>query len=240
MRYLILSDIHANWDALQAVLNDASGSYDQIINCGDLVGYGPDPNRVVDWCRENNTAVIRGNHDKACATMQNLDWFNAIARAAAAWTYHTLTPENREYLQRLAQGPVAVESFTILHGAPQDEDEYIVTEMEANDAAPHLNTPISFFGHTHLQGGFMIHRNGVRRIVDADLEVADGSLLYLVNPGSVGQPRDGDPRAAYALYDTAEKVIAFHRTEYDIDSVYRKIVGASLPEPLGRRLYAGF
>lgn len=238
MRYLIISDIHGNWDALEAVLSSAHGHYDSIVNCGDLVGYGPDPNRVVDWCREQDAPTIRGNHDKASATLEDLEWFNPVARASDVWTHGVLTAENLQYISGLPKGPKDMGDLQFLHGAPQDEDEYVVNESDVERAAPHLGTAISFFGHTHLQGGFAIHRNGIRRTPEDYFEV-DDSMMYLINPGSVGQPRDGDWRAAYALFDSTERVVSLKRCEYDINSVYRKIVEAGLPEVLGRRLYVG-
>jgi predicted phosphodiesterase len=122
VRYLILSDIHSNWEALEAVLADAGGSFDEALCCGDLVGYGADPNRVVEWVRSNVRIVVRGNHDKGCAGLEDLDWFNPIARSAAQWTAAVLAPENLEYLRNLPKGPIPLDSFQILHGSPLDED----------------------------------------------------------------------------------------------------------------------
>src|SRR5207245_4838868 len=124
--------------------------------------YGPDPNAVVDWARQNLRASIRGNHDKACVGLEDLEWFNPVARTSAVWTSQVLTDENREYLRNLPSGPLAVDDFQILHGSPADEDEYLVTEEEARYISTLVTTSVSFFGHTHLQGGFMLHRNGVR------------------------------------------------------------------------------
>jgi predicted phosphodiesterase len=238
VRYLIISDIHSNWEALQAVLADAGGQYDSIVNCGDLVGYGPDPNDVVDWCRSTNAAVIRGNHDKACSSLDSLEWFNPMAKESAMWTYQVLTQENRQYLLDLPKGPADVDMFQIFHGAPQDEDEYIVSEMEAREAAGYIDTALAFFGHTHLQGTFAVHRNGVRREPDEGF-ATDEAMKYLINPGSVGQPRDGDPRAAFALFDTDERRVECRRVPYDIEATHRKIIVAGLPEVLGRRLFVG-
>ena len=236
MRFLIISDIHANWDALDAVLTHAEGSYDLVLNCGDLVGYGPEPNRVVDWCRATNAAVVRGNHDKAAVGLTDLDWFNPIAKEAALWTAAMLTDTNRTYLATLPMGPRMVQDFDILHGSPEDEDEYLVEPSDVVGIIP--ERPLSFFGHTHLQGGFLLHRMGVRSLNSASLFV-DDTAAYLVNPGSVGQPRDGDPRAGYALYDSNTRTVQYHRTEYDIVLTARKIFEAGLPEVLGMRLFRG-
>jgi len=238
VRYLILSDIHANWEALEAVLSAAAGDYDHIVNCGDLAGYGPDPNGVIEWCQETNAIIVRGNHDKACARLENLEWFNPVARASARWTFQTLTPENRQFLIDLPKGPALFDDFQVFHGAPQDEDEYVVSEAEASEAAEYLDSQISFFGHTHLQGSFAVHRNGVRRTPGDGFEIEE-SMKYLVNPGSVGQPRDGDPRAGYAIYDREARTVDCRRVAYDQATTYKKIVTSGLPEMLGRRLFVG-
>src|SRR3989442_14590631 len=125
MRYLIITDLHANLEGLQACLEAAKGRYDQVICCGDVVGYGPDPNAVTEWVREHAAAVVRGNHDKACCGITDAEEFNQAARAAALWTRDVLTPENLEYLRKLATGPAEVDGFQIIHGSVQDEDEYI-------------------------------------------------------------------------------------------------------------------
>src|SRR5690348_7795222 len=122
MRYLILSDLHANWDALEAVLKQAEGRYDRVICCGDVVGYGADPDAVTEWVRANVTAIVRGNHDKACAGLEDLEWFNPVARAAAVWTQSATKSGNMEYLRQLTKGPEHVNGFQILHGSPLDED----------------------------------------------------------------------------------------------------------------------
>ena len=243
MRSLILSDIHANWEALEAVLSHASGKYDRILCCGDLVGYGADPNRVVDWVRANVAAVVRGNHDKACAGLDDLEWFNPVAKRAALWTRKSLEADKLEYLKNLPQGPETLGSFQILHGSPLDEDEYVVTEQDAVQVFPYVEQAISFFGHTHVQGGFQANDRLVRLIPGVAgesfaLEVEkDG--LYLVNPGSVGQPRDGDPRAAYAVYDEDHARVMYWRVGYDLAGAQRKIVEAGLPAILATRLATG-
>jgi predicted phosphodiesterase len=236
VRFLILSDIHSNWDALDAVLNNAEGKYDVVLNCGDLVGYGPEPNRVVDWCRATNVGVVRGNHDKAAVGLADLEWFNPVAKEAALWTSEMLTEENRLYLATLPVGPVTIQDFTIQHGSPEDEDEYLIQPADLLGLNP-AHT-LSFFGHTHVQGGFYIHRNGIGYLSDHTVFIEETSA-YLVNPGSVGQPRDHDPRAAFALYDSETRLVQYERTEYDVSATARKIVDAGLPEALGLRLFRG-
>lgn len=244
MRYLILSDIHGNWEALAAVAAQARGCYDTILCCGDLVGYCADPNPVVKWVRANVHLVVRGNHDKVCAGLEDLEWFNPVARMAAAWTLNALSPANLDYLRNLRKGPAAVESFQVLHGSPLDEDDYLMSTFEVEQIQSYLEKQVSFFGHTHLQGGFLCDWQGVRRIGgalpngDTVLEL-DPDAWYLINPGSVGQPRDGDPRAAYALYDPAARVVEYHRAAYDIAAAQRKIRAAGLPEILALRLETG-
>ena len=245
MRYLILSDLHANWEALQAVLAQAKSTYDRIVCCGDLVGYGADPDAVTQWTRDNVAAIVRGNHDKACAGLEDLEWFNPVARQSVLWTQAVMQPDNMGYLRDLVKGPDRVDGFQIVHGSPLDEDEYVVSERDVAQVAPYLDAAVSFFGHTHLQGGFLCHRNGVKRFarMDQDAEAEAYELhvdeTYYINPGSVGQPRDGDSRAAYAVYEPEARLVTLCRAEYDISSAQKKILKAGLPELLALRLQAG-
>lgn len=238
MRYLILSDLHANWEALQAVLAQAESGYDQIVCCGDLVGYGADPDLVTEWARENTVSIVRGNHDKACAGLEDLEWFNPIARQSVVWTQNTMKPSNLDYLRNLRKGPEIYDDIELVHGSPVDEDEYIVTEREVAQIVSYLDSNIAFFGHTHLQGAFLCHRNGVKLLGADTIEIENDSIYY-INPGSVGQPRDGDPRAAYAIYELESRLVTLRRTPYDVLTTQQKIVKAGLPEILARRLSAG-
>jgi predicted phosphodiesterase len=135
VRYLILSDIHANWEALQAVLRSAQSAYDRIVCCGDVVGYGADPDAVTEWARNNITSIVRGNHDKACAGLEDLEWFNALARTSALWTQAIMKPDNIGYLHDLVKGPERINGFQIVHGSPLDEDEYVVSEQDVAQVA---------------------------------------------------------------------------------------------------------
>jgi predicted phosphodiesterase len=244
LRYLVISDIHANWEALQAVLENAKGDYDRILCCGDLIGYGADPNAVVVWTRKNCQAVIRGNHDKAGVDLSELEWFNPVAQKATIWTHHALTPENMEYVAKLPAGPLAVEDFTLVHGSPLDEDEYLVNIPEAAESFSYQPSQLVFFGHTHLQGGFEWQRKKTWRIpLDAAMEPAllqlDSGSAYLINPGSVGQPRDENPEAAFLIFDSTEQTVVYRRTPYDIETAQAKIRKAGLPGVLADRLAIG-
>jgi predicted phosphodiesterase len=245
VRYLILSDLHANWEALEAVVHHAQGQYDRTICCGDLVGYGADPNSVVAWVRENCAATVRGNHDRACTGQEDLEWFNPVAKAAAVWTLDNLSVENIRYVRDLPQGPAFVDGVQVLHGSPCDEDDYLVAVEHAAEAFNYLESRLAFFGHTHLQGGFIWNQERVETVPSISLRSArqsldiDASGGYLLNPGSVGQPRDGDPRAAYAVYDSERAVVDYYRVDYDLETAQRKIREAGLPLFLAERLSIG-
>jgi len=244
VRYLILSDIHGNWEALQGVLARAGSGYERIVCCGDVVGYGADPNAVTEWVRNNVNAIVRGNHDKVCSGLEDMEWFNPVAQASALWTQGVMKPDNLGYLRDLIKGPERVNGFQILHGSPLDEDEYVVSEQDVAQVAPYLDCEVSFFGHTHVQGAFLCHRNGVKLLRspqgEAEMTIElEPDANYLINPGSVGQPRDSDPRAAYAFYEPTERLVTLCRAEYDVASAQRKIFQAGLPELLALRLEAG-
>ena len=244
MRYLILSDLHANLEALNAVLAGA-GKWDAVVCCGDLVGYGADPNAVVEWVRANCPTVVRGNHDRASTGMDDLEWFNPVARAAAVWTLHALSADNAEYIRNLPRGPLTLDDFQVVHGSPFDEDEYVIAASEASNAFGYLETRLAFFGHTHVQGGFIWNQSRVETILRPAAESGsefmdiDPDCAYMVNPGSVGQPRDGDPRAGYVVYDTELKRVEYCRVDYDILAAQKKIQGAGLPTILADRLSVG-
>ena len=245
MRYLILSDLHANWDALEAVLAEAGSDFDRLICCGDLVGYGADPNTVVEWVRAHCHLVVRGNHDKACSGQEDLEWFNPVARAGAIWTGQNLTEENASYVRELPKGPAFLDGVQILHGSPWDEDDYVMAAEDAGEAFGYLESRLAFFGHTHLQGGFIWNQSRIETIPPVSarqtsrwLEI-DSSCGYLVNPGSVGQPRDGDPRAGYAVYDADARAVSYHRVPYDVAAAQKKIYEAGLPPYLAERLGVG-
>jgi len=245
LRVLVLTDLHANWAALEAVLEDAEGKYEQIICCGDLVGYNPDPEPVIEWVRSHCASVIRGNHDKVVAGIEGLDWFNDVAQAAALWTRARLSEDQLAYLRSLPQGPVTLEHFQIWHGSPRDEDEYVTNPREAAPCFAFVQMPLAFFGHTHLQGAFFskYRRIGTVPPVPGNSDEAviqlDPDTVFMVNPGSVGQPRDGDSRAAYAIFDSEQNYVALRRTEYPVQRTADRICRAGLPDVLAQRLLAG-
>lgn len=245
MRYLILSDIHGNLEALRAVEADARGRFDAVLCLGDVVGYGADPNAVTAWTRAHAQVTVRGNHDRACTGQIDLHWFNPVAQASVRWTQRELTPENNAWLAQLEAGPLRVGDFALVHGAPEDEDHYLINAEDAVLSAQSCHTRVTFFGHTHLQGGFELRGRRALRIekpgaLDREREFEFGAAEHLlINVGSVGQPRDRDPRAAYALYDPDEPWVTFRRAAYDLTGAQRKIREAGLPPLLADRLADG-
>ncbi|MGH9404959.1 MAG: metallophosphoesterase family protein [Terriglobia bacterium] len=247
MRYLILSDLHAGLEAFEACLSLASGRYDQAVCLGDVVGYGPDPNAVIDVLAQRSSAVIRGNHDKACCGITDADDFNPWARAATYWTRAVLTEEHTEFLKLLPAGPKPLAGFEMVHGSAQDEDQYVMAGPDAQAALAVQQTPLVFFGHTHHQGAFSVSRSDAYRRAKfppdgegcvLSLELKEQSR-YLINPGSVGQPRDGNWRSGFAIYDDSERHVRFYRSPYDLPKTQEKMVRAGLPEALIRRLEVG-
>jgi diadenosine tetraphosphatase ApaH/serine/threonine PP2A family protein phosphatase len=245
MRYLILSDIHANIDAFEAVLEHAAGSWDRVLVLGDLVGYGAEPNAVVDRVKAlAPESVIRGNHDKAASGIDDGSAFNHVARMAAVWTGAHLTPDNHAYIRALPMGPARIDDFTeICHGAPFDEDHYI---FDANDAATALRSaarPLCLFGHTHLPAVFKIV-DGMLEGMPLDPErhavmPLQRGVRYLINVGSIGQPRDGDPRAGYGVLDDDARVLRTFRVPYAVEKAQQRIMAAGLPASLANRLAIG-
>ena len=250
MRILILSDIHSNLEALDACLA-AAPPHDLVVNLGDTVGYAANPNEVIARVRSLGGIFVRGNHDKAVGGLMDLDEFNPIAGIATLWTRDQLTHENLEWLRALPQGPIHLDELPgvqFVHGSPVDEDEYLVNVRDAVEPLVTDSVPITFFGHTHLQGGFVLQGEvsesyrPVYRTV-GQLESSDWPLRpnrhYLINPGSVGQPRDGDWRAAFATFDSGTSIVSFHRVPYNLRVAQEKINAANLPPRLAARLATG-
>lgn len=248
MRALVLSDIHGNVHALEAVLAYA-GPFDQLWNLGDAVGYGAFPNEVLDTLRPLATINVRGNHDRVCCGLSDSYGFNPVAAQAAAWTRANLTAENREWLRAVPQGPItATDRALCAHGSPLHEDQYIVSMRDAWLPLQRMSAEIAFFGHTHLQGAFSQQAENWEEIRPPSehpddrqsytIELPAGSR-HLINPGSVGQPRDGDWRAAFCLYDDVLKQVTFRRTPYDLAGTQQAIRAAGLPDRLASRLASG-
>jgi predicted phosphodiesterase len=245
MKYLIVSDIHSNKEAFSAVLSFVRRKpWDKAIFLGDLVGYGANPNQVVDQLRSLRPLVaIRGNHDKVCSGIEEGELFNRIALEAAMWTRKKLTRPNLKWLKELPQGPLVVDgAFAISHGTPIDEDAYIFGEIEALNVFRHTEFPVCFFGHSHFPVVFALSSEAITTILTVApsfrLKLKDG-VRYLINPGSVGQPRDGNPLASFAIYDSESRAVTIHRIEYRIEQAQQKILKAGLPRPLADRLALG-
>jgi len=246
MRLLVFSDVHANATALEAVLKACAGRWDRAVCLGDIVGYGPDPNEVVQRVRPLVSAIVRGNHDKAACGISDLEDFNPVARAAAEWTRKQLLPENLRYLQSLHGGPLEAEGVVLVHGAIEDEDEYVFGGDQALRGLLVSPCSLTFFGHTHIQGGFSYDGANVDRLDESPVSTGNPAIInlepktrYLLNPGSVGQPRDGDPRAAFAIANLEKRKVEFWRAPYDISAVQDRMERAGAPEALVLRLAFG-
>jgi diadenosine tetraphosphatase ApaH/serine/threonine PP2A family protein phosphatase len=250
VRILLISDIHANLEAMQACL-EVSPEHDLVVNLGDIVGYGASPNEVTDRSRALGGLFVRGNHDKVCSGVEGVEDFNPVAGMAALWTRDTLSPENLAWLKELPKGPIPMPQFEqaqLVHGSPLDEDEYVITIRDAFEPLEASAVPITFFGHTHIQGGFFVDEDDwvtlrpdySDRTKRESCEIAlKTGAKYMINPGSVGQPRDADPRAAFAWFDSADNRLVFHRVPYDVPGAQRRIREAGLPERLAARLTEG-
>jgi predicted phosphodiesterase len=247
MRYLVLSDIHANIDALDAVLDhpEATGC-DRVVVLGDLVGYGAEPNAVVARIQAlAPVAIVRGNHDKVASGQADSQGFNPTAERAVNWTRRALTPDVRDYLAALPKGPVFVDSrLEVCHGTPLDEDAYVFGEIDAVEALLAVEAAICLFGHTHVPMAATLDEGRELEVLfhgggNDHRAVFDDARRYLVNPGSVGQPRDGDPRAACGLLDVDRREFRVLRVEYPVERARERILEAGLPTALGNRLLLG-
>lgn len=246
MRALVVSDLHANSVALRAVLKRVRRKkFDTVICLGDFVGYGAHPNQIVDTMRglRGRKVFIRGNHDRVAAGLDDANGFNQAAKASALWTQENLRPANRRFLGNLTLGPLLYRDVMLCHGSPYDEDEYIFTVHHAAQILGlYTAAPFILFGHTHLPVVFSI--DGARNVHGAAIRDEttlrlEPGLRYLINPGSVGQPRDRNPAAACVILDTDKRTVQFLRVPYDVARTQADIREAGLPEILAARLAFG-
>lgn len=239
MKYAIIADIHANLEALTAVLEDARAQKPDAYVClGDVVGYNANPKECLKIIRDMNIPCVKGNHDEYCSMDEQLEGFNPNAAEAVHWTRRQLTPEDREWLRDLKYTKM-VANFTIVHAtldAPQRWG-YVFDKLQAAASFPYQNTPVCFFGHTHVPVAFM--RDTVVRGGTFSKFKVDPAKKYFVNVGAVGQPRDNNPKAAYVVYDVDAGTIELRRVDYDIAAAQAKIREAGLPERLAERLEFG-
>ena len=242
MKYLIFSDIHSNFEALEAVLADvADQQFDSILCLGDFVGYGASPNACVKRVAElPNLRAVLGNHDAAVLDPRQRDFFNPVAKAGVLYSEQNTDEESLEFLRNL---PMVIDDdgFMAVHSSPHIPEAwtYVLEPMEASDAFHAMTHPVAFIGHTHFPA---VHSDSgvVRPFMPGDRIGAEPDRKILVNVGSVGQPRDGDSRAAYVVYDTDSNRIDIYRVEYDIDKAAAKILDAGLPPMLADRLRRGY
>ena len=242
MRVLVLADIHANLEALNAVLADA-GQFDVIWSLGDIVGYGPDPNQAIARVNEYEHVAIAGNHDWAVLGRIDVADFNVDARRSNLWTREQLSPASRAYLEELPETRVEGE-FTLAHGSPRRPIwEYLINAHEAKLNFSHYETPVCLVGHTHVP---VIFRQDAGDGRCAALQAPERVPVLLddsrciINPGGVGQPRDGDPRASYLLFDTEGMIFEYRRIDYDIAETQRKLREVELPRRNRIRLALGW
>jgi predicted phosphodiesterase len=249
-RILLISDIHANLEALDACLDEAP-EHDHVVNLGDIVGYGASPNEVVQRSRKIGKIFVRGNHDKACSGISNMEDFNPVAGLAVIWTRTILSKTNLEWLRALPEGPAPLDGFDdirLVHGSPRDEDEYLLLMSDAMESLEDSQPASTFFGHTHVQGGFFAGSDEAAAIrpvykthgpSEKFVFKLRKKVRYLINPGSIGQPRDGDWRAAFALFDSETYCVTYYRVKYDVQKAQKRILEADLPERLATRLAQG-
>jgi predicted phosphodiesterase len=251
MRFLIVSDIHGNRFGLEALLAEARGEYDRVLCLGDVVGYGAHPNECCEMLREADAWSLLGNHDAAALGAIDIDWFNHVARAAILWTRDQLTPENRSWLQSLQPTFDSGEhDFQAVHGSLREPlEEYITAPAVAETTLLLMKRTLCFYGHTHVADCYRCPAGRSKWKKWDQLEYAplteggfiepEESWKYLVNPGSCGQPRDRNPQARYAIFDTAERNIDVRALDYDWAAARAAILQAGLPAFLGDRLLSG-
>lgn len=239
MRFAIVSDIHANLEAFEAVLADAQDNKCTHFVClGDVVGYNANPHECVDRIRELGCPIVKGNHDEQASLVESSRDFNEMAEAAIQWTRDNLTAEDKDLLRELKLQR-QVRDFTIVHATLDTPAQwgYVFNNLDAAASFAFQHTPVCFFGHTHVPMAF-IRDEGVQRQLIDKLRI-DPQKKYFINVGSVGQPRDGDPRAAYCIYDVESNVVELRRVRYDFGPTQKKIIDGGLPPMLAERLALG-
>jgi predicted phosphodiesterase len=244
MRCAILGDIHANLVAFETVLQDieAGGGFDEIWCLGDIVGYGPEPHACIELLCCYSHICVAGNHDRAAVGQIDISDFNPDAARACRWTAQQLTTEDVKYLQnlpdKLTQG-----DFTLVHGSPRRPIwEYLLSVDRACDNFDYFDTSYCLVGHSHMPLIFEQDKAGncSGRKIASEIRLTSESHRLIINPGGVGQPRDGDPRASYAIYDSDAQIIHYHRINYDITATQKKMMEHKLPLPLILRLNYGY
>jgi len=240
VRYAVVSDIHGNLEALTAVLERVAPG-EGVLCLGDTVGYGPNPNECVAVVRARATATVLGNHDVAAVDSHGLEYFNPAARTAIEWTQSVLAPEHVAWLDGLSY-EVRMPEYLLVHGAPVDYFTYILDMETAADAFAATDAQLIFVGHTHVADYYALAADGSMTHAFCQrggrLTLEPG-MRYIVNVGSVGQPRDLNPEASFAFYDQEARTVTWERAAYEIARTQSKICEAHLPEPLARRLTAG-
>jgi len=237
MKFAVISDIHSNWQALQAVMADLP-AIDEVICLGDVVGYGGDPNKCVDYVRDKRWPTLVGNHDRACTDVDILEWFNEDAARAIEWTVAHLGKDRLAWLQSLPDCDQIGDEIILVHGSPRDHIyEYILDGPTADANLNLIEGKVCFHGHTHVPGIF--RRDQGQLVHEYQLGTFQLSGTQLVNPGSVGQPRDGLPDASYAIWDRHAATVEFRRVPYDREGAKKAIRAAKLPERFAERLDAG-
>lgn len=245
MRALVVSDLHANMEALRAVVARVRRKKYEVVFClGDFVGYGAQPNHVLDTMRtwKGRKVYIRGNHDRVASGLDDGSGFNHAAKAAALWTRDRLSAPNRRFLRDLTVGPVIHRDVMLCHGSPYDEDEYVFNVHHAAQILALFDAPFILFGHTHLPAVFSIDADqNVRGFAVRDEATVklDPQQRYLINPGSVGQPRDRNPASSCIILDTEKHTVQFFRVPYDLSKTQSSILKAGLPPILASRLQFG-
>lgn len=241
MRYGIFSDIHSNAEALGAVIEAYKKEYiDKYLCIGDIVGYATNPKECIEKTKMLAMITVAGNHDRASVNLFSADYFNPLAKEAVIWTQHNLDDQSRYFLEGLKL-IYKNEDLTMVHGTleePQDFN-YMTDGYIALKTSELLETDICFVGHTHVPGTFIKSENGsIQYQTENNIDIKEKNK-YIINVGSVGQPRDGNPEAAYCIYDTKNKNVQIKRINYDVQAAQRKIINAGLPGFLGERLLVG-